>query len=300
MLLRTILGVVALFLSLTLLVMGNAMLGTIAELRLEIAGHAPAIIGLVLALTALGFVLGSVYGIRVVQRVGHIRAFAVFAAVAAAAAVAHPLYVSVAAWMVLRLVLGFCIAGLMLVTESWVNGYATAQTRGALFVTYRVLFFLAASSGQFLVTLGDPGMHYLFVVAGILILLSLVPVSLTLSAPPEMERTTRLGVGVLWRRSELGLVGAAVSGVVLGASGTVGPIFAYEIGLDVEEVAAFMGFAILAAMALQWPMGYLSDYVPRRLVIVAVSGAAMAAALLTAAFGHRSALRLYGGIAAFY
>jgi len=300
MLLRTILGVVTLFLSLTLLVMGNAMLGTIAALRLEIAGHKPEIIGLVLALTALGFVLGSVYGIRVVQRVGHIRAFAVFAAVAAAAAVAHPLYVSVAAWMVLRLVLGFCIAGLMLVTESWVNGYATAQTRGALLATYMVLFFLAASSGQFLVTLGDPGMHYLFVVAGILILLSLVPVSLTLSAPLEMERTTRLGVGVLWRCSELGLVGAAVSGVVLGAFGTVGPIFAYEIGLDVEEVAAFMGFAILAAMALQWPMGYLSDYVPRRLVIVAVSGAAMAAALLTAAFGHRSALHLYGGIAAFY
>ena len=174
MLLRTILGVVTLFLSLTLLVMGNAMLGTIAALRLEIAGHKPEIIGLVLALTALGFVLGSVYGIRVVQRVGHIRAFAVFAAVAAAAAVAHPLYVSVAAWMVLRLVLGFCIAGLMLVTESWVNGYATAQTRGALLATYMVLFFLAASSGQFLVTLGDPGMHYLFVVAGILILLSLV------------------------------------------------------------------------------------------------------------------------------
>jgi len=300
MLLGAILGIIALFSSLALLVVGNAMLGTIAALRLEIDGYEAGIIGLVLALTALGFVLGSVYAIRVVQRVGHIRAFAVFAAGAAAAALAHPLHISVAGWMVFRLVLGFCIAGSMLVTESWINGHATAQTRGALLATYMVLFFLAASSGQFLVALGDPGLPYLFVVAGILIILSLVPVSLTLSSPPETERTERLGVGVLWRRSELGLAGAAVSGVVLGAFGTVGPVFAYEMGLDVEEVAAFMGFTILAAMVLQWPMGYLSDYLPRRLVIVTVSGAAAAAALLTVAFGHRSVLHLYGGVAVFY
>ncbi|MGH8683644.1 MAG: MFS transporter [Burkholderiales bacterium] len=300
MLLPTILAVVALFASLVLLVAGNAMLGTIAALRLEIDGHDPGVIGLVLALTALGFVLGSLYAIRIVQRVGHIRAFAVFAAVAAASALVHPLYVSVAVWMILRLALGFCIAGLMLVTESWVNAQATAQTRGALLATYMVLFFLAASSGQFLVALGDPGLHYLFVLAGILIILSLVPVSLTLTSPPQLEQLERLGLRVLWRRAELGLAGAAVSGVMLGAFGTVGPVYAYEMGLDVDEVGPFMGLAILAAMAVQWPMGYLSDYLPRRLVIVGVAGAAVAAALVTAAFGHRSTLYLYGGVAAFY
>jgi MFS family permease len=294
------LDVFALFFSLVLLVAGNAMLGTIAALRLEMEGIAAGVIGLVLALTSLGFVLGSLYGIRIVQRVGHIRAFAVFGAVAAATALIHPLYVSVWLWMALRLILGFCIAGLMLVTESWVNGRATKETRGTLLATYMLLFYLAASGGQFLVALGDPGLHHLFIGAGILIVLSLVPLSLTRSSPPTMESTARLGVGVLWRQSELGVVGATVSGVVLGAFGTVGPIFAFEMGLDVEEVATFMGVAILSAMAVQWPMGYLSDYLPRRIVIVAVAGAAIAAALLTAAFGHRSMLFLYVGVAVFY
>ncbi len=300
MLLPSILAVVTLFASLVLLVSGNAMMGTIAALRLEIDGFDPGIIGIVLALTALGFVLGSFYGVRIVQRVGHIRAFAAFAALAAAAALAHPLHVSVAAWAVLRLVLGFCVAGLMLVTESWINGRATTQTRGALLATYMVLFFLAASSGQFMVALGDPGEYPLFVVAGILIALSLVPVSLTASAPPEMEQADGLGLRTLWQRSELGLVGAATSGVVLGAFGTVGPVYAYEMGLPIEEVAAFMGMSILAAMALQWPVGYLSDRLPRRLVIIVIASAAATAAISTALFGHRSDLNLYIGVALLY
>jgi MFS family permease len=293
-------AIVALFASLVLLVMGNSSLGTIAALRLEIEGFEPAAIGLVLALTSLGFVLGSLYGIRVVQRVGHIRAFAVFASIAAAATLMHPLHVSVPGWMLFRLALGFCIAGLMLVTESWINSHATNESRGSLLATYMVLFFLAASSGQFIVMLGDPGLHQLFVVAAMFFILSLVPISLTRSTPPVMESAGRLAFGAVWIRSELGLAGAAVSGVVLGAFGTVGPVYGYEMGLDVDQIAAFMGISILAAMAIQWPMGFVSDYLPRRLVIVSVAAAAAGLALFTAAFGQRSWLHLYGGVAAFY
>ncbi|QKK11484.1 MAG: MFS transporter [Pseudomonadota bacterium] len=297
---QSALAIVALFASLVLLVMGNSSLGTIAALRLEIEGYEPGAIGIVLALTSLGFVLGSLFGIRIVQRVGHIRAFAVFAGIAAVAALSHPLHVSIPGWMLFRLVLGFCIAGLMLVTESWINSHATPQSRGSLLATYMVLFFLAASSGQFIVALGDPGMYGLFVIAAIFIILSLVPISLTRSTPPQMKRGKRLAFSVLWARSELGLGGAAVSGVVLGAFGIVGPVYGYEMGLTVEEIAVFMGISILAAMVVQWPMGYLSDYLPRRLVIVCVTGAAVGMALFTAAFGQRSSMHLYGGVALFY
>ena len=297
---KTLVAIVALFASLVLLVMGNSSLGTTSALRLEIEGFEPGTIGLVLALTSLGFVLGSLYGIRVVQRVGHIRAFAVFASIAAAATLMQPLHVSVPGWMLFRLVLGFCIAGLMLVIESWINSHATKQSRGGLLATYMVLFFLAASSGQFIVMLGDPGMHQLFVVAAIFFILSLVPISLTRLTPPVMESAGRLPFGVLWARSELGLVGAGVSGIILGAFGAVGPVYGYEMGLEVDQIAAFMGVSILAAMLIQWPMGFLSDYLPRRLVIVSVAGAAAGLALFTAAFGQRSWLHLYGGVALFY
>ena len=300
MFMSTLLPVIALLSSLVLLVTGNAMLGTVAALRLEIDGFDPGIIGFVLAATSLGFVLGSLHGVRFVRRVGHIRAFAAFAAVASTAALAHSLHVSIPAWMVFRFMLGFCVAGLMLVTESWVAGQTTTQTRGALLATYMVLFFLAASGGQFLIALGDPGTYQLFVVAAMFLVLSLAPVCLSRFSPPAMERSDRLSFRELWRHSELGLAGAATSGVVLGAFGTVGPVYAYEMGLQVEAIAAFMGTTILAAMFLQWPIGYISDRLPRRLVIIGVVGIAAVAALWTAGYAQRSPAALYVGVAVFY
>ncbi len=132
------------------------------------------------------------------------------------------------------------------------------------------------------------------------LVLSLAPVSLTRFSPPVIERTDRLSFRELWRQSELGLSGAMTSGVVLGAFGTVGPVYAYEMGLPVEAIAAFMGTTILAAMFLQWPIGYISDRLPRRLVIIGVVGMAAVAALVTAGYAQRSPAALYVGVAVFY
>lgn len=300
MVLRVVLSIMALFLSLVLMVVGNGMLGTVVALRLEIEGFPSGVAGLVLGLFSVGFVLGSIYGIRVVKRVGHIRAFATFGALAAATTLVHPLHISVAGWMALRLVLGFCIAGLMLVVESWTNARATAETRGKLLATYMVLFFLAASSGQFLIALGDPGQHHLFIVSAILICCSLVPLSLTRSPAPEIEESDRMQVRELWRATELGVSGAFLSGLAMSAFSAIGPIYAFQMGLAIEEVATFMGIAILAAMALQWPAGYLSDYLPRRIVLTTITAAAVAAGVLTAVLGGRSTFLLYATVALFY
>lgn len=300
MLLQTLLSIVALFLSLILLVMGNNLLGTVIALRMELEGYRAGIAGTVLAFFSIGFVLGSLLGIHVIRRVGHIRAFAVFGAVAGAAALLHSIHISVIGWGGLRLVLGFCIAGLMLITESWANTRATTETRGKLLATYMVLFYLAASLGQFLIGWGDPATHHLFIVAAILIVVSLIPLSLTRSPAPELEAGERLGILELWRKSALGVAGALFSAIALSAFAAIGPIFAVRSGLDVGQVAAFMGLAILAAMLLQWPIGLLSDYVPRRILILVVIGGSIAAGLVAAWLGDQSILWLYLSVSLFY
>src|SRR5690606_29977206 len=106
MMFRLVLPIVALFLSLGLLVVGNGMLGTLLAVRLQIEGVDTRVAGLVLALYSVGFVLGSLYGIRVIRRVGHVRSFTTFGAVATAAILLHPLMISVVLWMALRLIVG--------------------------------------------------------------------------------------------------------------------------------------------------------------------------------------------------
>lgn len=300
MVLRLAISIFALFLSLVLLVVGNGMLGTVVALRLEIEGFEAGISGIILALFSVGFVLGSLYSIRVIKRVGHIRAFAVFGAVATATALIHPLYISVVSWMFLRLILGFCIAGLMLITESWVNARADAKTRGMLLATYMVVFFLAAATGQFLIALGDPAYSELFIVTGVLISVSLVPLSLTRTEAPQLEESSRMDIGELWRVSELGVAGPVLSGVVLSSFSALGPIYAFQMGLETSEVAKFMGIAILAAMALQWPVGYLSDFVRRKTLLTVISILAVVTSILVVLLGALSTLWLYVLVAVFY
>lgn len=297
---QVVFSIIALFSSLVLLIIGNSLLGTLLAVRLELEGTTAAISGGVLACYSLGFVLGSLYGIQVINRVGHIRAFACFAALATAAVLLHPLGVHPVPWGFLRLAVGFCLAGLMLVTESWINSRATTENRGTLLAIYLILFFLAAASGQFLLGLGDPRDYQLFSLAGILIALAVVPISLTRAVAPELQPGVRLGIGQLWSLAELGLAGAFLAGIVSAAFSAVAPIYAVRVGLQIEQVSLFMGISVLAAMLCQWPVGYLSDYFPRTLVILGVAVAGLLASLAAALFGHASLVGLFVTSAFFF
>lgn len=295
---RAALPITALFLSLVLLTSGNTMLGTLLAVRLELEGFRAALSGLILAFYAIGFVLGTMYGIRIIQRVGHIRAFAVFGAVTSAVILVHPMFVSTDLWLVLRLIIGFCIAGLMLITESWVNTIATAQTRGTLLAIYLLLFYLAAASGQFLIAAGDPATHLLFSVAAILVSLSLIPVLLTRTVAPEIHESERLGVRELYETAPLGIIGGFVSGATMSAFNTMGPIYATRVGLEITQLSLFMGIGVLSAMLFQWPVGFISDRFMRSRVVFALALAGIGAALLATVAGRTSnvALFLTGGI----
>lgn len=237
-----VVSIFALFTSLALLVVGNSMLGTLLAVRLELEG----VTGGVLACYSVGFVIGSIDGIGVVNRAGHIRAFASFAALATAAVLLHPLAVNALVWALLRIVVGFSIAGLMLVTESWINSRATAENRGTLLAIYLILFFLAAAAGQFLLGLGDPLQYQLFTIAAVLVVLAVIPISLTRSPAPEIQEGVRLGLVQLWKMSELGLAGAFLAGVLVSAIAAAAPIYAVRSGLAIEQISIFMGVSVLA------------------------------------------------------
>lgn len=301
--LHTVLSVSALFLSLVLLTSGSTMLGTLLGLRLELEGYTAARIGLILAFHAVGFVLGSIFAERIIRRVGHIRAFAVFGALACVAILTHPMYVHADLWIALRLLVGFCIAGLLLIVESWVNGVATAHTRGTLLGIYLILFYLAAAGGQLMIRLGDAAQFHLFSLAAILVALSLVPLSLTRSVAPQLPEARRAQLREVYSKAPLAVIAALISGIAMSAFNTMGPIYAIRIGLDTASLSLFMSFAVLSAMLFQWPIGRLSDLLPRNRVLLALGLAGLAAAAVTAFWGEHSlwllfaAAALYVGIA---
>ena len=279
----------ALFLSLALLISGSALLGTLVSLRLELEGFADATIGVVLACYSIGFVMGATWGSAVIRSVGHIRAFSTYAAVACAVTLLHPLWVSEYAWAAMRLLMGFCLAGLMTVTESWINDRATNDSRGKLLGFYTINFYLASSVGQLLVGISDPATVVAFSLVAILIVLSLVPLSLTRGlVPMAPTHTSGMSMQQLARAAPAGVTGVLVAGVAIGAFIALAPLYALRQGLSTELLSRYMGLSVVSAVLLQWPAGWLSDRLGRLPVLAGLLAAGGAAALLLALFGALS------------
>ena len=123
-------------------------------LLLRVGASSPAI-GLVASAYYVGFLAGALACDRIVMRVGHIRAFAVFAAVAADAALL--LVFCAMAWQVaaLRLLIGFASSGMFLVVESWLNDRADPTNRGRAFGAYLVASWGASALGPLVLNVVD-------------------------------------------------------------------------------------------------------------------------------------------------
>src|SRR5690606_11546077 len=144
----------------------------------------------------------------VILRIGHIRAFAVFAAVTAATTLAYASFGDPIAWMVLRVINGFCIAGMAATIESWLNERSSNETRGRVLGFYMLTFYLAIALGQTSVNLAAVETPSLFMLAASLIGLSLVPVAMTSLGEPNFKEIRILGVRQLYAASKIGVLGA--------------------------------------------------------------------------------------------
>ena len=301
--LATLLSVAALLSGVGILLMGHGLLSTLLSLRTAIEGYSPELTGLVMSSYFAGLVAGSLYCSKVVHRIGHIRAFAAFASILSVTALIHGFVVTAPVWALLRALSGFCVAGVFMVSESWLNSRATNQTRGQVLSFYMITAYLSIGLGQFLLNLSDPERIDLFAVVSILFSLALVPVALTKAAAPKIERPSGLGFRRLYALSPLGVVGCFAAGVLSGAHYGMGPIFASGIGLSISGISTFMGVLVFGGLIMSWPVGRLSDRFDRRTVMLGASLAVVLIALTIAAVVGRSQSGLlvlaclYGGLA---
>ena len=271
---QTLVSLTAMFASLALLIAGSSLLGTLLSVRLSMEGFSSFAVGGVLFFHALGFVIGTRVVTHVIHRVGQIRAFAAFAAAACVASLLHPLFVHGIAWAALRLVVGFCAAGMIMVLESWISGRATASTRGALLGIYQVVYFSSAALGQWLIGRSEPDQLPVYSLVAMLVVLSLVPLALTREEAPVSDQVARLKLRQIQALSPSALLGGVFAGMAVSAFLALGPLYAYAIGMDIAEVARYMMLAVLATMALQWPFGFLSDRLDRRRLLAAAAALA--------------------------
>jgi MFS family permease len=260
--------VASLLLGAGILILGNGLVGIVLPVRMSLEHVPTEFSGLVMSAYYGGLVCGCLWGQGVIARVGHIRAFAAFAAGVAATTLIFPLWFDPIAWAALRIIVGFLMAGLFFTIESWLNLRSSKKTRGQILSLYMVTNYLASMLGQLLVNVWSVKGLELFCLGAMLLCVSLVPVVLTRVAGPDIDRTSRLSIARLYRVSPLGVVASLGAGLISGAFYGMGAVFGAGIGMSIFAISVFMGITLLGGLSMQWPIGLLSDKYDRRTVLL--------------------------------
>ena len=284
-----------LFLGMLLLMMGNGLQGTLLGIRGGIEGFSTTEMSIVMSAYFAGFLGGSRLAPILIQRVGHVRVFAALGSFISAILVLYPTIVEPWAWILLRVLIGFCFCGVYVTAESWLNDQATNRTRGLLLSVYMITQMAGIVTAQYVIILGDPSGFVLFIVPSVLVSLSFAPILLSVAPSPAFSTTRPMGFARLFRTSPTGCVGMFLSGVVFSAMFGMSAVYGTLKGLTVPQISSFAASFYVGGLLMQFPIGWLSDRMDRRQLIMIVAALGGVAASLAVVFSNAYVALLVGG-----
>ncbi|MBT9386227.1 MFS transporter [Pseudooceanicola sp. CBS1P-1] len=269
-------GVWALLLGIVLIMLGNGMHFTLIGLRGDLEGFSATALAVITSGYFVGFLSGARITPTLIRRVGHVRVFAALGSFMSAGLIAFPLLTEPWAWTLLRLLVGFCMSGVYVTAESWLNHAATNETRGKVLSAYMIAQTIGIIGAQGLLTLGDAGNAALFIGASILVSVSFAPILLSVTPVPTVEVTRPMPLARLFRAAPLGTVGIFLLGGAYATQSGMSAVFGAQIGLSAAQIALLVAMLFTGALVLQYPIGWLSDQMDRRKLIcgAAIVGAA--------------------------
>ena len=266
-----------------LLMVGNGIQGTLLGIRGNLEGFTTYQLSYVMAAYFAGFLFGSWAAPRMIRRVGHVRVFAALGSFISAILVIYPVYPDWVVWTALRVLAGFCFSGIYITAESWINNTASNETRGQALSAYMIVQMLGIIASQVLLNLPDTSGFALFIIPSVLVSLAFMPILLAPTPAPAFDSTRRLPFRDLFRISPLGCAGMLLTGGVFSAMFGMASVWGAQEGLGVRDISIFVGALYVGGLVLQYPIGFLSDRMDRRMLIMVLSCVA-ALVMLAATF----------------
>ncbi len=269
-----------------MLTTSNGLQATLLGLRAGIENFPVEITGIIMAMYYAGFLVGCRFVPSLISSVGHIRVFAALTSLASITVLLHGVFVNPWVWIPVRLLTGFCLSGLFIITESWLNKISNKEHRGTIFSAYVSIVYGGQFAGQFLINLAPLTQIDLFILVSVLVSVALTPITLTNKRTPGYQKPESIGFRAMITISPLAMAGVFIAGISLGTVLALGPVYTGMLHLPKSEIAFFMGTYILGSAALPMVLGPLSDKIDRRKVIVLTASIAAACGTLLTLYGH--------------
>jgi MFS family permease len=261
----------ALLLGLSLLMVGNGLQGTLLGVRGQIEGFSTFEMSIVMSAYFLGFLGGSRAAPEMIRRVGHVRVFAALGSFISAILILYPAFAHPVTWTIGRVLIGFCFSGVYVTAESWLNNAANNENRGKALSLYMIVQMIGIVAAQGLLLVGDPSGFILFIIPSVLVSISFAPILLSVSPTPAFERTAPMSLRQLFGVSPLSCVGVFLLGGAFSAQFGMAAVYGAEAGLSLTQISLFIATFYVGATLAQYPLGWMSDRMDRRRLIMIVS-----------------------------
>lgn len=259
-------------LGMLILMLGNGLQGTLLGVRGSLENIDSATMGYIMSGYFVGFLGGSKATPVMLQWVGHVRVFAALGSFVSAAFILYAAVVDPIAWWLLRVLVGFCFSGIYVVAESWLNHSASNESRGQALSLYMIVQMAGMVLGQLLLNIADPGGYDLFVLITVLVSVSFAPMLLSSSSTAPVQTSARaMSLKELIKTSPLACFGILLLGGIYSVLYAMSPVYATERGLTISQTSYFITGIFAGAMLFQYPVGWLSDRIDRRLLIIGVT-----------------------------
>ncbi|MHC1671860.1 MFS transporter [Stenotrophomonas maltophilia] len=280
-----------LLLGLFLVGIPSGLLSSVTSLRLDQYGYSATAVGLVSSAYFVGLALGAMLNDRFISKIGHIRAYAAFASLLTVSVLAQGLTIGPWPWTVSRLINGLASAGIFLVIESWLLLSAPTRVRGQVLAFYMIALYGSGVIGQLAlgaISTYEPAAA--FIVSGMLISLSMLPIVALPKSHPSVNRLEALPPWQAYRVAPAAVTGCFVSGLAIAAVYALLPLYLQKTGYATSDVGTLMACTIVGAMLTQYPIGRWSDQRDRRSVLIVLSIAMACASVCVAVLAGNYAL----------
>ena len=286
-----------LFMGLLFLMLGNGLQGTLLGIRGALEGFSTGEMSVVMAAYFVGFLFASRTAPEMIRKVGHVRVFAALGSFISAVLIMFPTVTEPWAWILLRAIIGFSFCGVYITVESWLNDASTNETRGRAMSLYLIVQMAGIIAAQFILNLGDPAGYLLFVIPSVLVSIAFAPILLTASPAPAFSTTKGMSLKQLYTTSPLGCVAVFLLGGIFSALFGMAAVFGTEVGLSVRQISIFVAVIYTGGLLWQYPIGWASDRMDRRKLILGLAAfGAASAGIVTFLSGLFSALLVAGFI----
>jgi len=261
----------ALLLGIMLLMVGNGLQGSLLGVRGGIEGFSTFELSIVMSAYFVGFLGGARSAPELIRRVGHVRVFAALGSFISAILILFPVLTDPIAWAILRIFIGFCFSAVYVTAESWLNNASTNENRGKSLSLYMIVQMVGIVAAQGLLAFGDPSGFVLFVIPSVLVSISFAPILLSVNPTPAFDTTKPMSLRELYTVSPLGCVGMFLLGGVFSAQFGMTAVYGSQAGMSVKQISVLIAAIYIGALCVQYPVGWISDRMDRRVLIWIVS-----------------------------